>query len=120
MSSHQAEAVCATALAARADSTAPGRRVLATRANLVAGRQARLASLAATVLDDNGNPVPGRRELLVLVPVGAAVVEPPGLAPTGGREPSTRAPADSAARSGRAVPEVRRRPAGRRRSRTPR
>ena len=56
-----AEAVCAAALAIRADSTAPGWRVLATRAELIAGRQARLASLAATVLDANGNPAPKPR-----------------------------------------------------------
>jgi DNA polymerase III epsilon subunit-like protein len=56
-----AEAVCATALATRSNCTAPGWRVLATRADLIAGRQARLASLAVTVLDANGNPVPRRR-----------------------------------------------------------
>ena len=35
--------------------------ILATRVDLVAGRQARLASLAATVLDANGNVVPKPR-----------------------------------------------------------
>jgi hypothetical protein len=39
----------------------PGRRVVATRAELIAGRQARLASLSGTVLDADGNPVPRRR-----------------------------------------------------------
>jgi DNA polymerase III epsilon subunit-like protein len=56
-----AAAVCAPALATRGGSTAPGWRVLATRADLIAGRQARLASLSATVLDANGNPVPKPR-----------------------------------------------------------
>lgn len=56
-----AAAVCTTAAATRNDSTAPGWRVLATRAGLVAGRHARLASLAVTVLDKDGSPMPKPR-----------------------------------------------------------
>ena len=56
-----AEHVCTTALATRDGSTAPGWRVLATRAGIIAAHRARMASLAATVLDANGNPVPRRR-----------------------------------------------------------
>jgi hypothetical protein len=56
-----ASALCATVTPARGGSTAPGWLVLATRAALVAGRPARLDSLAATTLDEDGNAVPKPR-----------------------------------------------------------
>jgi hypothetical protein len=53
-------AIGATALGTRAGSTAPGWRVLVTRGDLVAGRQARLARLAATVLEPTATPSQSR------------------------------------------------------------
>lgn len=54
-----AEALCASALAARGGSTAPDWRVLATRTDLIAGRQTQLDSFAVTVLDAIPSPRSG-------------------------------------------------------------